>query len=110
MRLKNGGIDPHSNGKWIGKDGATVDLGANDFQLEAVHSWVSPISHAIYPVSWRLAIPKLELELDLAPAIEDQELSVGVVYWEGAIRMKGSLSGKPVGGVGYMELTGYEEK
>ncbi len=109
MRLKNGGIDLHSNGKWIGKDGVTVDLKANDFRLEAVRSWVSPSSHAVYPISWRLAIPKLDLQLDLAPAIENQELNVAVVYWEGAIRMKGFRSGKPVDGVGYMELTGYPQ-
>ncbi len=108
MRLKNGGIDPNSNGKWIGKDGATVDLGANDFQLDTVRTWVSPVSHAVYPVSWRLAIPKLDLKLELRPAIENQELNVAVVYWEGAIRIKGSRSGSPADGVGYMELTGYQ--
>ncbi len=108
MRLKNGGIDSHSNGKWIGNDGATIDLAENDFQLEAVSTWMSPVSHAVYPVSWRLDIPKLDLNLELTPAIENQELNVAVVYWEGAIRIKGSRSGKPLDGVGYMELTGYQ--
>jgi predicted secreted hydrolase len=110
MRLKNGGTDPHSNGKWIQKDGTSVDLGAHDFQMDAVSKWVSPVSHAVYPVFWRLTIPKLDLNLELAPAIENQELNVAVVYWEGAIRIKGLRSGKPVDGVGYMELTGYEGK
>jgi predicted secreted hydrolase len=108
MRLKNGGTDPHSNGKWIQKDGTSVDLGANDFQMVAVSTWVSPVSHAVYPVFWRLTIPKLDLNLELAPAIENQELNVAVVYWEGAIRIKGSRAGESVDGVGYMELTGYE--
>jgi predicted secreted hydrolase len=108
MRLKNGGIDSHSNGKWIGNDGATIDLAENDFQLEAVSTWMSPVSHAVYPVCWRLEIPKLDLNLELTPAIENQELNVAVVYWEGAIRIKGSRSGKPLDGVGYMELTGYQ--
>src|SRR5271166_183728 len=108
MRLKNGSIDSHSNGKWIGSDGATIDLGSNDFQLDAVRRWASPVSHAVYPVSWKLSIPKLGLDLELSPAIDNQELNVAVLYWEGAIRIKGACSGKPVDGVGYMELTGYE--
>jgi predicted secreted hydrolase len=65
------------------------------------------VSHAVYPVFWRLTIPKLDLKLELAPAIENQELNVAVVYWEGAIRIKGSRAGESVDGVGYMELTGY---
>jgi len=47
--------------------------------------------------------------LEITPALEDQELNLGVVYWEGSVRLKGQRSGKPVDGVGYMELTGYQE-
>ncbi len=107
MRLKKGGIDAHSNGKWIAADGATVDLAADEFQLSPQKYWVSPASKANYPVAWKLAIPKQQLDLEITPAVEDQELNLSVVYWEGCIRLKGQRAGKAVEGVGYMELTGY---
>jgi predicted secreted hydrolase len=107
MRLRNGGIDSHSTGKWIAPSGATGDLAAGEFRLSPEKYWASPASKANYPVVWKLTIPKLNLEMGITPAVEDQELNLGVVYWEGSIRLKGQRAGKPVEGVGYMELTGY---
>jgi predicted secreted hydrolase len=108
MRLKNGGIDMHSSGKWIRADGAATDLASNDFQLVPEKFWESPASKATYPIEWRLSIPKLNLKLEVAPPVMDQELNLSVVYWEGCIRLKGWRAAKPVDGVGYMELTGYQ--
>ena len=108
MRLNKGGIDPHSNGKWIGPGGATENLAGSDFRLSPERYWVSPVSKAKYPLNWKLSIPKLNLDLEIVPAIQDQELNLAVVYWEGAIRLKGQRDGNPVDGVGYMELTGYQ--
>ena len=109
MRLKRGGIDSHSTGKWVAPGGATVDFGAEGFQLKPEKYWVSPTSKANYPIGWNLTVPRLNLDLEITPALEDQELNLGVVYWEGSVRLKGQRSGKPVDGVGYMELTGYQE-
>jgi predicted secreted hydrolase len=108
MRLRQGGIDPHSSGKWITTDGVTTDLAADQFRLNPERYWRSPRSKANYPVSWKLTIPKLNLDLEIAPAVDDQELNLAVVYWEGSIRLKGRRAGEPVDGVGYMELTGYQ--
>ena len=33
--------------------------------------------------------------------------STGVTYWEGAVDVEGTWQGKPTGGHGYVELTGY---
>jgi predicted secreted hydrolase len=107
MRLKEGGIDPHSGGKWVDSDGSTTNLGANDFELTSTKSWQSPSSKANYPVEWNLRIAKLNLELIIAPRVENQELNLSVIYWEGAIKLKGERARKPIDGFGYMELTGY---
>ena len=36
--------------------------------------------------------------------------STQVTYWEGAIESMGTSGGKPITGLGYMELTGYAER
>ncbi|MBV8377084.1 MAG: carotenoid 1,2-hydratase [Verrucomicrobia bacterium] len=110
MRLKNGGIDSHSDGKWIAPDGASSGLSADDFHLVPEKYWTSPANKASYPVEWKLTIPKLSLDLQISPALENQELNLSVVYWEGSVRFKGRRAGKAVDGVGYMELTGYQGK
>jgi predicted secreted hydrolase len=108
MRLKGGGIDSHSSGKWIAADGVTAEFASNDFQLVPEKFWESAATKTTYPVQWRLNIPKLNLELEVTPPVINQELDLSVVYWEGCIRLKGRRAGKPVEGVGYLELTGYQ--
>jgi len=108
MRLKNGGIDPHSCGKWVGADGSITNIGLDDFNLTSTKYWRSPATKANYPVEWKLQIPKLNLELMITPRVQDQELNLSVVYWEGAIKLRGEREQKPIDGVGYMELTGYQ--
>ena len=47
----------------------------------------------------------------MTPTVLDQELdtrgSTGVVYWEGSSTIAGTRDGAPIGGRGYVELTGY---
>jgi predicted secreted hydrolase len=107
MRLDDGEIDPNSSGTWISPGGVTEPLLRDDFQLQPEAFWESPASKGKYPIAWRLKIPKLNLDLHVTTPAKDQELRVGVRYWEGCIRLAGEVAGKPVNGVGYMELTGY---
>ena len=53
---------------------------------------------------WTLRIPTLALEIDIRPVMANQELDTIVRYWEGAVDVRGSHSGR-----GYVELTGYAE-
>jgi predicted secreted hydrolase len=102
-----------SSGTFISRDGKGHPLSVGDFTLEPVTFWVSPVSKARYPQQWRLTIPSRDLTLELIPRMAQQELrtdrSTRVTYWEGAIECRGTSGGKPVTGVGYMELTGYAE-
>jgi predicted secreted hydrolase len=47
----------------------------------------------------------------VTPELADQELntveSTGVIYWEGANAVAGTLGGRPITGRSYVELTGY---
>jgi predicted secreted hydrolase len=107
IRLQNGSIDPCSNGKWIAPDGHTVDIANREFTLVPTRFWTTPDKQATYPIGWRLKIEKLGLDVEISTPVQDQELNVGVRYWEGCIRAQGTENRQPVDGKGYLELTGY---
>ncbi|MBI3355574.1 MAG: carotenoid 1,2-hydratase [Nitrospirae bacterium] len=114
MRRSNGSSDPASSGTVVSPDGHTRHLSVADIGIEATGAWTSPESKAVYPNKWRLAIPSLDLVLDLVPLLADQELrtsrSAQVTYWEGAVAVSGTKQGRSVKGQGYVELTGYAKR
>ena len=108
IRLKDGGRDVHSHGTWIDQKGKSTPVKNADFELVPGRTWRSPDTGGIYPVEWRLRVAKLGLELDLAAALDGQELVLRpIAYWEGAVRAAGTRNGQPVRGRGYLEMTGY---
>lgn len=109
IRQADGSVDPFSSGTLIAPDGSTQPLSLADFVITPQSSWHSPHSGADYPMGWHISIPSYDLELDLDAYLEDQELNLTVIYWEGAVQISGSHDGRLVRGVGYVEMTGYAE-
>lgn len=107
LRRRDGTVDPASAGTVVGSDGAAHPLAAAAFEVETLATWESPRDGSRYPARWRVSIPAAGLDLDVAPALADQELDLAVRYWEGAVRLRGTADGQPVTGLGYVELTGY---
>jgi len=108
MRLTSGAIDPVSSGTFVRTDGDSIGLTSADFQMTPEASWKSKTTNANYPISWRVALPKEQLEFTLQPILPDQELALDpIIYWEGAFDLVGTRAGKPIRGRGYLELTGY---
>jgi predicted secreted hydrolase len=113
IRRKDGSIDPFSSGTYVDAQGKSTHLRSSDFTLQPLaQSWMSPATHANYPIAWKIAIPKLELELEAHTPLPAQELTgttnVAPTYWEGAITLEGHRGKMPLGGVGYLEMTGYD--
>ncbi|GAC1412111.1 MAG: lipocalin-like domain-containing protein [Candidatus Velthaea sp.] len=109
LRRKDGSITPQSSGSLVGRDGKVTYLQLSDFVTEATGSWKSPHTGGTYPSGWHVRVPKANVDLVLAPALLDQELSNtagGVSYWEGSVDVSDAATRRPVG-VGYVELTGY---
>jgi predicted secreted hydrolase len=108
LRRIDGSIDPYSAGTFISRDGHATHLGHADFQLEPAAWWTSPTTGARYPVEWRIRVPSLNVALECAAAIPEQELvsedDAAPTYWEGAVTYSGSAKG-----VGYLEMTGYKK-
>ncbi|MGZ8424960.1 MAG: lipocalin-like domain-containing protein, partial [Candidatus Binatia bacterium] len=114
MRREDGSVDPYSSGTLVSADGVSKNLSVNDYHIEALQRWKSPTSGATYPIKWKVTVPSEAIELEITPAFPEQELtthrSTRVTYWEGAVQIRGTARGKPVGGNGYVEMTGYAGK
>lgn len=108
LRRDDGSRDVYSGGTWTAADGVARRLGADDVDIEVMDTWQSP-NGGVYPSGWRLAIESLGLTLTIDPVLDDQELLTLVRYWEGAVDVRGTRSGRALTGRGYVELTGYAE-
>ena len=109
LREEDGGIGAFSSGTFIAEDGSLTSLSKEDFTIRVLEEWTSPHSDATYPSGWNIRIPSLDLDLQIAPYIRDQELRVSFTYWEGAVRISGTRGENAVTGAGYVELTGYAQ-
>ncbi|MEM7199256.1 MAG: lipocalin-like domain-containing protein [Planctomycetota bacterium] len=107
LRRADGTAAEFSRGTWIAADGAATRLRREEIVVTPVGEWRSPQTAATYPAGFDLAVPRLGLRLAVTPWIADQELSLSVRYWEGAVRVEGERGDREVTGHGYMELTGY---
>jgi predicted secreted hydrolase len=113
IRRKDGSIDPYSAGTYVDAKGRSTHLHSTDFALQpAGEIWTSPLTGARYPTHWRVAIPKLSIELEVKTSLASQELAGKSAfvpnYWEGAIVLSGRRNQQPLRGVGYLEMTGYD--
>jgi predicted secreted hydrolase len=107
IRQKDGSIEPLSSGTLIEADGTTRALTRDQFSIRVVNTWTSDKTRATYPARWNVAIPSADIALTILPRIENQEMNVSIVYWEGAVAVEGKSRGANVTGVGYVEMTGY---
>jgi predicted secreted hydrolase len=110
-RLRNAaGATIYADGTLVDPAGGTRRLAPSEVVLEAIGEWTSPRSGGRYPSGWRLRVPSQALDLTLTPYLADQELPLTTIYWEGAVKIAGTAAGTPIGGNGYVELTGYGER
>jgi predicted secreted hydrolase len=108
LRRKDGLPDSNSSGSFVLADNSKIPLKMQDVTIKILDNWKSPHSKITYPSRWRLAVPVQNLDIDVVPLINDQELNVSYRYWEGAVSVNGTKNGKPISGQGYVELTGYK--
>ncbi len=118
LRGLDGSTDPLSKGVLVAPDGSSTPVTSDDFALEVLETWESPIDGATYPSTWRVRVPSADLDLRVRPLLRDQEMDVTVRYWEGAVEVlpaepasttatRGDAGAREPIGRGYVELTGY---
>ena len=102
IRTKDGGIEKVSGGTLVEPNGESRWLTADEFEILPITTWTSDTTGTTYPSGWQIAIPAEGLELVVEPWIKDQEMRLNIEYWEGAVKVRGTVNGQ-----GYVELTGY---
>lgn len=74
-------------------------------------TWRSTRTFCDYPVEWSLRVPDAEIDLVLEAAVDDQELVTVIskpAFWEGRLDVRGTMGGRPVRGLAYVERSGFE--
>ena len=103
-----GGAYVAAEGSYVTREGRTLGLSREDFTLTPTGAtWTSADTGAVYPAGWRVEVPAHDVDVTVAPLLADQEMdtraSTGIVYWEGAVAVRGDRPG-----VGFVELTNYD--
>ncbi len=109
LRDRRGAADPFSAGTWSFANGEVVHLPAGAFRAQPRVFWTAPDT-ARYPIGWDVVLPDYQVRLAVRALQEDQWLNFTVPYWEGAVAVTGERAGRPLQGVGYLELTGYSTR
>ncbi len=109
LRMKDGSLAAESSGSLVDARGGVRYLPRAAVLVDAIGAWTSPHTGAVYPSGWRVRVPSARVDAMLVPVVRDQELvgtAGGVSYWEGAVDVRDTVSGRRLG-AGYVELTGY---
>jgi len=99
LRQKDGGN--YFAGNWIDRSGRSEPLPANAIVMTPTA--FTDIDGRKLPTSWRVTVAARGLNVDSVPLNAKSWMGTRFAYWEGPISFKGSH-----GGVGYLEMTGYE--
>lgn len=69
--------------------------------------WRSRTSRVDYPLSWQVSVADLGLSFIAHPVRVAGEMIFGdIAYWEGSVEVQARVRGKPVPGVGFLEIVG----
>ncbi len=115
LRKKDGGYSPASSATVVFENGDSIRVPMDFLSAIPRNNWKSPKTGAVYPIEWTLKIKvkQVRMNVDIRASIKNQEMvtprSTGVSYWEGSVTVRGDFNGRPVKGLGYLEMTGYEK-
>jgi predicted secreted hydrolase len=113
IRRHDGSTDPYSAGTFVDEQGASTNLRSSDFTLKPLgETWTSAATKAVYPIRWKISVPRFGIELEAKTPLASQELTshtqISPSYWEGAVTFAGQKRELPLSGTGYLEMTGYD--
>lgn len=80
------------------------------FELLGEEVWTSTRTFADYPLRWTLRIPEAGIELRAEAAFAAQEFITFIsksAFWEGRVRVEGTMEGRAVRGNGFVERANF---
>lgn len=101
-----------AGGSWrAGGRAAVRSFAADEVHWQPLAWWQSPLSHARYPVRWRIHTPlgAFEVRAKFDAQELDSRASTGAIYWEGLSELRDADTSN-VRGIGYLEMTGYAQR
>ena len=78
-----------------------------EHSFEPVEIWTSMTTLNDYGTKWKLVVPQLNLDVSVEAEVVKQEfrtIAAGRGYWEGGVAITGTMDGKPVDGLGFVEV------
>jgi predicted secreted hydrolase len=108
LRSDDGQRDPNSAGTWTSSGGPSRKLSSDEVQIEVLDHWTNARGDR-YPSHWRVRVPSVGVDVEVRPALQNQELTASTRYWEGAVDVTAAsgAAGHEPDGRGYVELVGY---
>lgn len=107
---RDGRTDQRSAGSVVADDGSYRTLRVEDSTIRELDTWTSPLTGTVYPAKWRLVDEAVGFDLTVEPIFSNQEHAGSVIYWEGAVDVRGKTASGEVTGSGYVELAGYADE
>ena len=96
-----GGDEDFTSGTWIDADGTSTALEPGKFAATPLD--YSTVEGRSVPTRWQVTLPERSLSVTVDAVYPQSWMETSFPYWEGPVRISGSH-----GGMGYLEMTGYE--
>ncbi|HEY5923038.1 MAG TPA: polyprenyl synthetase family protein [Kofleriaceae bacterium] len=83
----------------------------NDVSFTPTKTWTSTRTFHDYPTRWHMRSESAAIDLVIDAAFADQELITVIskpAFWEGRCTVRGTIAGREVSGVAYVERSGFE--
>lgn len=96
------GASDYTSATWIAPDGQATALPDGAFAAQPLN--LHRVSGRDVPVQWRVTLPSKGVDVTVTALNNNAWMATSVPYWEGPVTVQGSHSG-----VGYLEMTGYDD-
>ncbi|MDI6934743.1 lipocalin-like domain-containing protein [Serratia sp. Se-PFBMAAmG] len=92
---------PYRAGTWVDSQGRPRALQGGEIELTPL-AWTRQENGKQIPTHWRVAVPAVQLDVQVEAIEPKAWMGTRFPYWEGPVRISGDGQGR-----GYLEMTGY---
>ncbi len=109
-------FDNNNPGMSCGRWAIVIDREGNwqnytEFAFQPLQHWTSSRTFNTYPIAWQLEIPAANLHVTVEAEFASQEFITIIskpAFWEGRVRITGTMNGQAIEGLGFVERSGFD--